>query len=536
MKFGVMINSNNIDYWQLKCIAELIKNNQNTLKLCIINSTDKNNAKKKGDIAFKIYHKLFISIKANTKVNIEKSGLISDSMKCKVEKNGIGEYFNITDIKKIKAYNLDFILRFGYGIIRGEILESTRYGIWSFHHGDEMHYRGRPAGFWEIYEKNPQTGVILQKLTEKLDAGIILKKGIYKTFLSSYSKNINQILLDSSLWPSQVCKQLKYNENYIDNIVCSSTKSKIYRYPNFIEIMIFIIRSTYKKITSGINILFYEDVWNVALIQEDIKNIIKNKKITNNQQWLKINGKKIFIADPFISDVKKDKVILFVEEYKYSKRKGLIKKITCDFQGNIIENEIFLECSTHLSYPFLVTHKNINYCMPESDNTNRVELYTCDDVPLKKTLLLNEGVIDSTLFYHDNLWWCFGTKKSKGSNLKLYCWYSENIQGKWNEHKNNPIKHDITSSRPAGSIIKIGKELYRPSQNCAEAYGNSITINKIIKLNPYEFIEKKVFSIKPKTNGSYPDGLHTINSHHKGIITIDGKIKEFRLKKLIYKS
>ena len=88
--------------------------------------------------------------------------------------------FNIEEIKK---YNLDFILKLSRGIIKGEILNTAEYGIWSFHHDDEMKYRGRPACFWEIYNNDPVTGAILQKLSNKLD----LFKFIYK--LSKLSCN-----------------------------------------------------------------------------------------------------------------------------------------------------------------------------------------------------------------------------------------------------------------------------------------------------------------------------------------------------------
>ena len=64
---------------------------------------------------------------------------------CKTFKKGkFSEYFTNSDINEIKNQHLDFILRFSYGIIRGKILDSAKYGIWSFHHDDEKKYRGGP--------------------------------------------------------------------------------------------------------------------------------------------------------------------------------------------------------------------------------------------------------------------------------------------------------------------------------------------------------------------------------------------------------
>ena len=48
------------------------------------------------------------------------------------------------------------------------------YGMWSLHHDDNRSYRGGPALFWEIYERNPESGTILQVLTDALDGGKVL--------------------------------------------------------------------------------------------------------------------------------------------------------------------------------------------------------------------------------------------------------------------------------------------------------------------------------------------------------------------------
>jgi len=37
--------------------------------------------------------------------------------------------FSPTDLEVIREYNLDVVLRFGFNIIRGEILKVPRYGI-----------------------------------------------------------------------------------------------------------------------------------------------------------------------------------------------------------------------------------------------------------------------------------------------------------------------------------------------------------------------------------------------------------------------
>jgi hypothetical protein len=84
-------------------------------------------------------------------------------------------------LKLIRKKDLDMILRFGFNILRGDILTAAQYGVWSYHHGDNDYYRGGPAHFWELHEGNPISAGVLQRLTEDLDSGLVLCKGYFAT-------------------------------------------------------------------------------------------------------------------------------------------------------------------------------------------------------------------------------------------------------------------------------------------------------------------------------------------------------------------
>lgn len=71
--------------------------------------------------------------------------------------------------------NVDFLVRFGFGIIKGDVLRAPRYGVFSYHHGDIRKYRGRPAGFWEFMHDEDTVCVTLQQLTDELDSGRIIQ-------------------------------------------------------------------------------------------------------------------------------------------------------------------------------------------------------------------------------------------------------------------------------------------------------------------------------------------------------------------------
>jgi hypothetical protein len=106
--------------------------------------------------------------------------------------------FDEDTLSRIREADLDVMLRFGFRIIRGGILDVARYGVWSFHHGDNRSYRGGPAFFWELYERNPVTGTTLQILTEDLDAGRVIYRSHSATDPVSLRRGRNRPFLKSA--------------------------------------------------------------------------------------------------------------------------------------------------------------------------------------------------------------------------------------------------------------------------------------------------------------------------------------------------
>lgn len=141
-------------------------------------------------------------------------------------------YFDRDDIDTIKRYELDFIMAFlGYRIIHGDILEAARYGVWAYHFADEAKFRGSPPGAWEIYEDEPETGAVLQRLTSRLDAGIILKKKRFPTNKRSVRLNHANLVIGALAWPAEVCKDILDGRASYACGAPSETTAPIYKWP-----------------------------------------------------------------------------------------------------------------------------------------------------------------------------------------------------------------------------------------------------------------------------------------------------------------
>ena len=58
-------------------------------------------------------------------------------------------------------------------------------------------FRGRPAGFYEVYQRVDKIGIIIQKLSNQLDSGEVLYIAHSKIHHHSYKKTVQQFYKNS---------------------------------------------------------------------------------------------------------------------------------------------------------------------------------------------------------------------------------------------------------------------------------------------------------------------------------------------------
>lgn len=447
------------------------------------------------------------------------------SIRCNpIVKGKYSQYFSKEDVEIIKNYNLDFILRFGFGIVRGEILDVARYGVWSFHHDDENKYRGAPPCFWEMYYGDPVTGAILQRLTDRLDGGIVLKKGFFKTHSTTYVKNRDTIYFISSSWPAQVCIDIQNGVADYINGKPSISSAPVFVNPNNFQVLYFFVKILFRYIRRWIRGNFYYDLWGIGIMKALPSGFLKTEK-RPRISWVPVPdlAQSNFIADPF-GVYYKGKLNILCEEYNHLTRTGKISAIVDNDEFYSFSSTV-IKSKYHMSYPYLIKYRNDIYCIPETCDANEISLYKAKDFPetWEKvfTLIENFRGIDSTVVKYNGYWWLFSTDNSIDKLGSLTVWYAKDLFGPWEPHANNPVKLDVRSSRPAGTPFVHNGHLYRPSQDCSGVYGGRIVLNRIKQLSPIVFEEEKVAVIEPDKKSSYPDGIHTICCLDD-IIIVDG--------------
>lgn len=539
IRFGIMCNGTTFRAWEARCLENLLATGFVQPALLIIDAeargaaVDWRKLKNLKKLFWHAYNYIFAR-RSRAMRAADMSSALADtpSMRCTVTRKGrYSEYFAERDVQEIRRLDLDFILRFGFNIIRGEILGAARYGVWSFHHDDETKYRGSPPCFWEIYFGDPVTGAILQRLTDRLDAGVVLRRGYQKTIDTSYVRNRDALFFESTAWPAQVCIDIKNGRTDYLQGAPSETSAPILYTPGNGSMIVFFLK-VIRNVLRRLRVFVWFDSWNVGIADGPVETFVQ-KNARPRIRWLPPPQPGTFRADSFAVRRGDDVHVLF-EDFDYRTSKGCISAVTLH-GGDVDRFEEFrgvISGPHHMAYPYLFEYEGEVYCVPEAWETGKVTLYKAADLPTTwtkvATLIDNYAGVDSTLFKYEERWWLFGTDQNDGPNSKLRVWFADELIGPWKAHAMNPVKVDPRSARPAGRPFLRDGHLYRPSQDCSKAYGERIVVNRILKLDPHEFAEEPAGIISADTSGPYRDGLHTI-SGAGDLTVVDGMSRKSTL-------
>lgn len=428
-------------------------------------------------------------------------------------------------IAALREDGLDVLLRFGFGILKGEVLRIPRFGVWSFHHGDNQSYRGSPPLFWEMHEGNPVSGAILQKLTEELDGGEVIYRSFFPTYMYSLYRNQNRIFHQSRVFVDRCLKVIadfgpEYLFSRYPRAACDRTLTRI---PGNPAMLTFLWRLGFRLMRYLPERFFLREKWFLAYRRAQAFNPARSA----GSGWnIVLAPRGHFYADPFV--VKwQGRSAVFFEDFSFDCRKGAIAcfEVRPDgFRGEVRE---VLNLSTHLSYPYVFDYKGNLYLMPEQSSSARLSLWRCVEFPCRwepaGTLMEGRCCIDASLIQWEERYWLFAStpEDSADSSRELSVFFSESPFGPWSVHPLNPVKSDIRSARPAGRPFVHGGSLYRPVQDCSRRYGGGVSLCRIEELTPQRFKETVVRPLKfdlPLQNL----GSHTFNFDEEFEVT-DGR-------------
>lgn len=526
IRIGLMLDSAKVARWKYEVIQAIRKTGHAEIVLVIVNGANG----KQRDLGSKIGHatfhgyrlmdQLLFPVRNDPFETVDLNGEIGGAKVLQVtpQMKKFSDSFLPEDLAAIKAENVDVLIRFGFRVLRGPILQAAKYGVWSFHHGDNHTHRGAPACFWEVADDHPTTGAIVQVLSEELDGGKTLARIWCSTNRYSFGRTRAELYWNCiQMLPRLI---VRLDKEGFDSLQQSSETNsmqfydrRLYRTPGNTEGAIASLRIFARVGAKMARKTVSKEQWRLLYtLEEDLGKtaIYRYKQL--------VPPKDRFWADPFV--VKRDGHFhVFVEEFMYATNRGHISVITLDEKGNVVgEAKEVVREDYHLSYPFIFEHDNRLFMVPESSEDGSLWLYECEKLPgvWKKKSRLAEGLIavDPTIFFHNGRWWMFlnvadSPHVSKYTYLHLYH-SSDPTTSNWTPHPKNPVVSDARRARPAGKPFLRGGWLYRPSQDCAGGYGRGISINRVVTLDENNYEEVKEGWIGPHLSGSHL-GIHTLN-------------------------
>jgi hypothetical protein len=442
-----------------------------------------------------------------------------------ISKSGFVYRYEDGDIQKIRDLGLDILIRCGSGILHGEILHSTRFGILSFHHADNRINRGGPPGFWEVYLKQDCTGFTIQQLTEELDSGNVLFRGHIST---KFFYLLNQAALyeKSNFYLKRILEDIATTRELPHKLPSFPYYNPLYKIPNLrvqLKYVVSLAFAATKKVSN--NFIFKKSYrWGVAFKFGDWKNLVMWRGIRIK------NPANHFLADPFVVSIDKENYC-FVEDYDYRASRGCISVYKLTEKGSERVGGAIIE-PFHMSYPFVFEYQSKYYMCPETRENKDIRLYECENFPLgwklKKIIMCNISAVDTTIFEKDGIWWLFTNidPTNVGDHSELYIFFSDNpLTDNWTPHPKNPIFVDSMKARMGGILFDDGL-VYRVSQQQGfDMYGKSCSINHINRMSKTDYAEDTVFKIEP----NFFTGLKgTHHLHSNGKITVFDFVEETR--------
>ncbi|MDA8108913.1 MAG: hypothetical protein M0015_09825 [Betaproteobacteria bacterium] len=424
--------------------------------------------------------------------------------------------FSDEDVARVRALELDLLICCGSGILRGDILRASRLGVLSLHHGDNRVNRGGPAGFWECYYRWPQTGFVIQRLTEELDGGDVLVRGAFGTrhhYLLNqahlYMKSLAHLkaLLEKAAQRGELPRFETEPAPYSNRLFRAPTLAQCFAYGGKLA-----ARLARRAIARAV---LPSERWSVSVLRAPWG----RAAFWHSTPSVPPRGH--YWADPFLA-TRGGRTFCFVEDYVFAEGKAHIAAL--EVVGTRLEpSGVALREPFHLSFPFLFEHAGALYMCPEAAASRQVRVYRCTDFPLNwelaATLMEYVSAADTMLFERNGRWWMLTSLEETRygdhcADLHLFSSDSP-LCTRWVPHPQNPLRVDSVGGRNAGLVIE-GEHIYRMAQSQGfDRYGLALLAYEITEITESRYVERLVATIGP----GFRKGL--LGTHH---LSSDGRI------------
>jgi len=432
------------------------------------------------------------------------------------------------DLITLKSLNIDVLVDGQSELLGGEILTISKFGLVALRRGVKGLNKSGPPGFWEVFDQEPSTDLIIQKLSDESDGGNVLMKASIPT-KPTYAQNFAQINKKSNVFMHRFLEDLGMTRTLPRALAEPPYAHAHHTTPSLhvmalyqVKTFIIMTRKLFTRSSSADRrtISGKYDRWGVAyMFTEDWQDsVLSRSKAIANPPYR-------YLADPFVCR-HGDLDVCFVEDYDFRTKKGKISVFKIN--GNQYEElGSAIDEPFHMSYPFIFTVDDELYMCPETGAINEIRLYRCTEFPLRwsfhKTLIKDVSAVDTDIFFYKDKWWLLTNIDSSEIGevcSELHVFYADSFDSDaWTPHPKNPVIFDSERARNGG-FFRDGEKLLRVFQRQGfDQYGESMGIAQINDLGTDTYCEETVSTIDPRLAPKVI-GAHSF-SFNDGLLAID---------------
>ena len=402
----------------------------------------------------------------------------------------------------------DVILKFGMGLLRVPDARQLPVPILSYHHGDPDHYRGRPAGFWEIADGAPVLGQIVQIIGNRLDAGRVVAFAETRVIPWSYRATLMEAFRHSPLIINAAIRNAISGMSFD-----KKSEGRNCSLPSNGQTAIFTLKMAGRFVGRLFYGVFVEKAWRVSTAaggKKQVAALLAGDSWPESAAWTDLALAKGFslYADPFFTTQPPGILLEALDA-----RSGLGRILFVDSD----EQRCATNAQGHMSYPSVATIAGEEVVLPEMANWSSPRLYVVRKGQLEPRQVLKiEGsprLTDATLFEHAGRIFLFANRKEVGSNA-LHLWSGETLDDELPLHPASPICITPRGARMGGALLDLDGRLIRFGQDLTRGYGDGLFAFEIEALTPDRYKERLLGRI------GFEDrkGPHTLNSNADEIV------------------
>lgn len=536
VRFGVIVEGNTLVAWQARCIKDMVDHLGGAHFELLVSTTGSASAQgKRCSQRRRRRYSLWrwVEVSATKKIvglhPVDWRREFPDAHEVVAEIDDAGRLGLPTrDYAELGERGLKFLLNFTGNEVAPALFELATAGVWSFQLNDATKYDGLIPGFWELYRGDKLIRCALVRCSR---SGIttVLREGTFRSVVDSYVGTASTALDACVPWPRLAWQQIARKGQALDRTAAYTCAPAVRAEPSSFQVLIFLTRLWSARLRLMFKWWFFREQWCVGIVDKPIHAFIGATTV-ENVNWLFRDERHRYFADPF-GIANGSEVTILAEEYPATTNRGKISSFVVRDGAVVRSPAVVLERDGHLSYPYLFRHGDTIYCVPESNELSEITLYQITRFPdqwKKIKTLLHGKYVDPTVIRYDERWWLFASSMEHEGVTTLYIWHATDLLGEWTPHPGNPVKSDVSTSRPAGTPFVHEGRLYRPAQNCGNTYGGGVALNRVTRLTEDEFEEELVTHLQPESPGPFPLGLHTLSAVGDRTL-IDGKTYLFSI-------